>query len=410
MKHYDYVIYGGGPSGITQALILSKKFKVAIIERKGSLGGCWRVERKNNLFTEHSPKVTSNDYENFVKLMEEVGLNFNEETEPVYPESGFPGIIIYVLKNTSILDMVKILLVYFYYILTGVCQNKTVKEWTENFSEKGKKTIEKMSILISDIPEKVMLEDLISSFSLKTLLKLKDPEKWVDFAEKKLEEKGVDVYYDLEVKSLAFIKGKVINDLHIYGDNHILTMPPLALYQLLSNSDKSVKENWGTEVFDFLLNSYYSSLGFQLHYNKKIKIPGSFCWHCNTGGVAIGYNFENGTVISGTIIDQRNIKNVELTTRKVIVNIIKLLGESPMAITVNKLKLAHPSLVSTIKYDSEDTAFVRTKRGVLEQNGKISMLYTVGSHNEHGASTINKAISISKKFALKEISGQRNPE
>lgn len=81
---YDYVIYGGGPIGIVTGLLLSKKgYKVSIIEKTSTLGGCWRVEWKNGYFTEHSPRVT-NDGDNFSKLFDILGLDFTEETIKVY--------------------------------------------------------------------------------------------------------------------------------------------------------------------------------------------------------------------------------------------------------------------------------------------------------------------------------------
>jgi hypothetical protein len=416
---YDYIIYGGGPTGITLGLLLSKNYKVAIIEKKETLGGTWRVEWERGLFTEHSPKVTVNDSENFVKLMEEIGLDFDKETEAVYPAREKRGIIDFLLKNLSILDIIRLILVYIYYILTDIAPDKTVKEWSENFSKKGKKGIDTLSILVSDIPEKVMMEDFVNSFQFYKLLKLKDPENWVKHATIELGKRGVDIYYDLPITSLSIREGATVsieNNLGIKGHRHILTLPPLALYEVLSKSDEEIRGNWGNEekVFDLLLNSYYSSIGFQLHYNKKINVPENFCWHCETGGVALSYNrsaFSGGkigTIISGTIVDQRNIKsefhethsssekNLEESIKSVISNIINILGKYPDNITINKV---NPSLIDgNQKYNSEDTAFVRTKRGILKPNGKLSGLYTVGSHNSKGMSTINKAINNAKVF------------
>jgi hypothetical protein len=412
---YDYIIYGGGPTGITLGLLLSKNYKVAIIEKKETIGGTWRVEWKGGLFTEHSPKVTVNDSENFVKLMEEIGLNFDEETEPVYPAREKLGIMDFLIKNMSILDIIKLILVYIYYILTDIAPYKTVKEWSSNFSETGKKGLGTLSILVSDIPEKVMMEDLLDSFQFYKLLKLKDPEKWVKYAKKELEKRGVDIYYNLPLTSLSIRKGGIVNNLDrgrlsIKGHKHILTLPPLALYEVLSRSGEEIRGNWGNQekVFDLLLNSYYSSMGFQLHYNKKIKVPENFCWHCETGGIALSYNtpfgsshVREGTIITGTIVDQRNIKNIDDSIKSVIKNIVNIIGHPPSNITINKVKRSQyigDQSIDNQKFNSEDTAFVRTKRGILKPKGKLSELYTVGSHNSKGVSTINKSINNAKVF------------
>jgi hypothetical protein len=419
MIMYDYIIYGGGPTGITLGLLLSKNYKVAIIEKKETLGGTWRVEWKRGLFTEHSPKVTVNDSENFVKVMEEIGLDFDKETEAVYPAREKMGIIDYVLKNMSILDIIRLIIVYIYYMLTDIAPDKTVKEWSKNFSEKGKKAIDTLSILVSDIPEKVLMEEFVNSFQFNKLLKLKDPEKWTKYATTELEKRGVDIYFNLPIISLSIREGVIENKLEkggkVKGDRHILTLPPLALYEVLSKSDREIRGNWGNEekVFDLLKNSYYSSIGFQLHYNKKIDVPENFCWHCETGGVALSYNRssflggQEGTIISGTIVDQRNIKlpletksssskTLEESIKSVINNIINILGKYPDNITINKVNQS--DFEGNQKYNSEDTAFVRTKRGILKPKGKLSGLYTVGSHNTKGVSTINKAINNAKDF------------
>ena len=63
---YDYVIVGGGPTGITLALMLANtKYTTLLIESENTLGGNWKIDWTDNKYlTEHSPKVllTNNDY------------------------------------------------------------------------------------------------------------------------------------------------------------------------------------------------------------------------------------------------------------------------------------------------------------------------------------------------------------
>ena len=78
MTIYDYVIIGGGPSGLTLAWCLAFSYhkKVAVIERESSLGGCHRVIRVNGLFSEHGPRIYVDNYFMFQKILVEMGLSF----------------------------------------------------------------------------------------------------------------------------------------------------------------------------------------------------------------------------------------------------------------------------------------------------------------------------------------------
>ncbi|MFW5721261.1 MAG: NAD(P)-binding protein, partial [Bacteroidota bacterium] len=84
---YQYVIYGGGPTGMTLAYLLSKNNKkVLLVEKEDKLGGCWKVEWfKNKYFTEHSPRVLLQDTNSSLfKLFNKISFNWKEETVSTY--------------------------------------------------------------------------------------------------------------------------------------------------------------------------------------------------------------------------------------------------------------------------------------------------------------------------------------
>ena len=63
---YDYAIVGGGPSGLTLAYILGKKgYKCILVDKNPTLGGCHRVIRYKELFSEHGPRIYSKGFLNF---------------------------------------------------------------------------------------------------------------------------------------------------------------------------------------------------------------------------------------------------------------------------------------------------------------------------------------------------------
>jgi hypothetical protein len=82
---YDYVVIGGGPTGLTLAWYLAKHNKtVLVIEREATLGGCHRVSRvvenreqsEEGYFTEHGPRIYETSYRNFINLLTDMGTDF----------------------------------------------------------------------------------------------------------------------------------------------------------------------------------------------------------------------------------------------------------------------------------------------------------------------------------------------
>jgi len=401
---YDYVIYGAGPTGITLALGLVKKgYTVALIEREDSIGGCWRVNWKDGYFTEHAPKITLNDGKNFSKLFEILGLDFNKETENVYKDSTIANnidIISYIFFGLSIYDMIKLTVYYIGNSIGVKISDVSVKNWmiAQNITEKGQETIGKLCILLSDIPEKVMLLDFLGSFDFRSIIKLKNPETWVKKAHAVLKESGVDIYLNTKVSSLNDINGEVYNGV-VKGINHILALPPLAFYELLQSSSWNVKNNWG-DLSPVLLNSYYNSLGFQLHFDKDIVFSKKVCWFCKTNGIAIKYTFSKTySVLSCTIIDQRNLKgSLNDNIIKVAREFENIVGEKYTKLTINDGIQSNSYKNKHIKYNSKDTSYTRTEHGTVPQKGSADNIFTIGSHNKPGITTANKAISIAFEF------------
>lgn len=82
---YDYAIYGMGPSGINLTLEISILFpdkKILCVEKENKIGGCWKVEWQNGLFTEHSPRVLLDN--NLTDFFKKIGLDYNQENMPLF--------------------------------------------------------------------------------------------------------------------------------------------------------------------------------------------------------------------------------------------------------------------------------------------------------------------------------------
>lgn len=82
---YDFVIVGGGPTGLTLATYLPGK--VALVERHPVLGGCHRVLPAKQ-FAEHGPRVYSGSYASVRMVLRDIGVHWDDvfEHTPFSPE------------------------------------------------------------------------------------------------------------------------------------------------------------------------------------------------------------------------------------------------------------------------------------------------------------------------------------
>ncbi len=422
--NFDYAIYGMGPSGINLALEISRLFpnkKILCVEKEKKIGGCWKVEWQNGLFTEHSPRVLLDN--ELPKFFKKIGLDYDKETVDAYGNIFTSNYKIYktYLANFEPYDIIKIIKSFIlkdYY-------SKTVTEWTKqnNISNKGQAMFKIISILVANSPDKLLIEELFESKQLILKIKqLKDNTKWLDVVEKLLSQnKNITLLTETE---LVYMKDNFVSVLktnktttQINSKIHILTLPPKPLYTFLLNQRDELKNNFGSidNIKNIVEYGSYYSLGFQLHFDKVVKWRNQWCWSCfndynliilPTSNYTSNFtkNSEIKTVWSCTIVStdnfikKRNKIVNELTIEEIMEDVLEIINVKPKYVTFyDGVKKENG------KWVSKDNSFNLSKYGIIKPKGKISNIYSVGSHNTPGISTIGKALSNSNNFINKYI-------
>ena len=433
---YDYVIVGGGPTGMTIAWILSnQKKKVLLIEKDNVLGGCHKVLRVNGYFTEHGPRVYSNSFLMFIELLSDMNIAFTDLFIPYNFKHTH-------IDNKTILSLnfneIMALLSAFLKLIVNKDYGRTIsiKDFMKknNFSENSYDYIERLCLLTdgATIEDYTLFQflQLVNQQLFYSLFQPKLPNDkglikiWTD----KLLENNVEILLnsqvikiDLEndnVSKLIILENGVQKK--IIANKYVLTIPPKPFYDLISSNPKTENifgnnkeiQKWKGK------NSYFDYITLTFHYKNEVTLPKLNGFPRTPWGIGFVIlsdfmNFKidepSKTVIS-ICITMLNVPNEQGKTANQCSQkeIIKYVKEQLSFFPNPDLVIISPTIKrSGDVWINDDTAYVvTTDQRFIKPKGKISNLYYVGIHNGNSSynfTAIESAVQNAIHYCIDEI-------
>lgn len=278
---YDLVIIGAGPSGLALAQCCCKIKKILIIDREKDIGGCHRVRRiKNNLFTEHGPRVYSSTYINFMYLLKDMNIDFYD----IFVKSNFTISKIGGETIFSTLSYTELLKLSFEFVNLLFNEhhgyNINLGNYIENFKNESKELIDRICKLTDGGGiDKFTLNEFLQLFNQNFFYSLYQPKLPNDIGlfkiwKEYLVSNGVKFLLNSNISNINtnshIIESITINDKIIYGKEFVFAIPPINLSDLLLKNN--IKHNWGN-VYKFSLDTkYINYIPITFHWNIKLKL------------------------------------------------------------------------------------------------------------------------------------------
>lgn len=412
-KVYDFIIIGGGPSGLSFAQLVSKfNKKILIIERENEIGGCHRVKRINGRFTEHGPRVYGGNYIMFQKLLEDMNLDFNKlftKYKFGVTQLGDNNIFqIFTMRELFILTLEFIYLIF----NDKHGENTSVKTFVEsnNFSNIAKDNIDRICRLTDGAEySRYTLNEFLQLFNQNIFYNFYQPiepndiglfKKWRDY----LENKNVEILTNTDVQSITVDSDSDILQVNsINTKNIVFAVPPKSLKNILDNTIDPIKNVFGdySTLVNYINNvSYIDYISVTLHWNSKLKLPNKHGFPRSEWGIAyitmsdyFDRDIGKSETLISTIITITDSPSKRLGLSANMINKENVLIDEIIYQLKSVYNLPNPdfAIISpNNKYDyikkkwiSLDSAYMKTtyKQKYLNSNGNIKGIYNLGSHN-----------------------------
>lgn len=416
---YDYVIIGGGPTGLTFALHMSRiGKKCLVIEKNPNIGGCHRVNRVNGRFAEHGPRIYSDSFINFRRFLDsDLHMDFYEIFTPYDNQITSIGKnIIKKLKTKEILSFAK----EFTKLMCGSEISKSIT--MSNFMKSGNFCSESTDVIdqICRLTEcadstRYTLFEFLQLINSGFFYKLYTPAKPTDEQlfprwKAKLQNNGVDIMVNAEAIRLTVNSNKIMNVVvrknNAFevktGKTFIMAIPPYHIHLLLQRSNI----DW-LPLCKINEITYDHYIPVTFHWNTKLELKQVWGIPESDWGLITmrmdHYINENTTFISTCIslLDQPSSNNGktanECNREELIAEMFYQLKQTYSDLPDFDEAILNPSVAKVNnKWTEGESGFILTPQGYIDNEHQYDNLYNVGPHNgnaKYHLTTIETAIT-----------------
>lgn len=382
---YDYVIVGAGPCGLTLAHYLSKKYSILVIDKEDSIGGCHRVKRIRNMFTEHGPRIYMGNFVNFNAILEDMNVNFNDIfTKYDFSISDIGGNAFEHLTWREIL-----IFIFTFLTFTKKDMQITMEDYMNyyKFSTRAKGYIDRLCRLTdgagADRYTKYQFFQILNqNFFYNTYQpKISNDKGLFKVWREHLIKNNVKFMLNAKVTKISKDNLIIDNDKKILFKNVILAIPPFNLVKICNKSHIKLLDDisrW-TELV-----KYETYIPIQFHWNRRLNLPKIWGFPKTEWGVAhivlSDYmDFEDSTVISTciTIADEaKKIPNKNIIIDKA----FKQLKESYPDLPRYDYAFMVNNRFYNGEWESVDNPFMMTKYGYIPTSTKYNNIHICGTH------------------------------